>query len=65
MGLDIGTSSIKAAVLKPRGKGRGFTLQNLAMEPLPELCDDENDPWQWDGCSTRNSNATNLGKEER
>jgi type IV pilus assembly protein PilM len=35
VGLDIGTSSIKAAVLKPRGKGRGFTLQNLAMEPLP------------------------------
>jgi type IV pilus assembly protein PilM len=33
--LDIGTSSVKAAVLKPRGKGRGFTLQNLAMEPLP------------------------------
>ena len=35
VGLDIGTSSVKAAVLKPRRKGKGFTLQNLAIEPLP------------------------------
>ncbi len=35
VGLDIGTSAVKAVVLKPRGKGKGFTLQNLAMEPLP------------------------------
>lgn len=35
VGLDIGTSSVKAAVLKPHRKGKGFTLQNLAIEPLP------------------------------
>jgi type IV pilus assembly protein PilM len=35
VGLDIGTSSVKAAVLKPRGKGKGFALQHLAIEPLP------------------------------
>jgi len=35
VGLDIGTSSVKAAVLKPRGKGKGYTLQHLALEPLP------------------------------
>ncbi|MFQ5668913.1 MAG: type IV pilus assembly protein PilM [Acidobacteriota bacterium] len=35
VGLDIGTSSIKAAVLKSRGKGKGYTLRHLAVEPLP------------------------------
>ena len=35
VGLDIGTSSIKAVVLKPRGKGKGFALQHMAIEPLP------------------------------
>ena len=35
VGLDIGTSSVKAVVLKPRRKGKGFTLQNMAVEPLP------------------------------
>ena len=35
VGLDIGTSSVKAAVLKPRGKGNGFALTNLAVEALP------------------------------
>ncbi|MFQ5767272.1 MAG: type IV pilus assembly protein PilM [Acidobacteriota bacterium] len=35
VGLDIGTSSVKAAVLKPGRKGRGYTLQHLDAVPLP------------------------------
>ena len=35
VGLDIGSSSIKAAVLESRGKGKGFSLLNFAVEPLP------------------------------
>ncbi len=34
VGLDIGTSSIKAVELKELGKGRGFQLVSLGMEPL-------------------------------
>ncbi|MFQ5720303.1 MAG: type IV pilus assembly protein PilM [Acidobacteriota bacterium] len=35
VGLDIGTSSVKAAVLKARGRGRGYALTHFAVEPLP------------------------------
>ena len=35
VGLDIGSSAIKAVELKPGGKGGEFHLVNLGMEPLP------------------------------
>ncbi len=34
VGLDIGTSSIKAVELKEVGKGRGYQLASIGMEPL-------------------------------
>ena len=34
VGLDIGTSSVKAVELKELGKGRGFQLVSMGMEPL-------------------------------
>src|SRR5262245_46853748 len=34
VGLDIGTSSIKAVELKELGKGRGYQLVSIGMEPL-------------------------------
>ena len=34
VGLDIGSSSIKAVELKELGKGRGYQLVNMGMEPL-------------------------------
>ncbi|HKY34138.1 MAG TPA: type IV pilus assembly protein PilM [Candidatus Polarisedimenticolia bacterium] len=34
VGLDIGTSSIKAVELKELGKGRGYQLANMGIEPL-------------------------------
>ena len=34
VGLDIGSSSVKVVELKELGKGRGFQLQNIAVEPL-------------------------------
>jgi type IV pilus assembly protein PilM len=35
VGLDIGSSAIKAVELKPGGKGGEYHLVNLGMEPLP------------------------------
>ena len=34
VGLDIGTSSVKAVELKELGKGRGYQLVGIGMEPL-------------------------------
>jgi type IV pilus assembly protein PilM len=34
VGLDIGTSSVKAVELKDLGKGRGYQLISIGMEPL-------------------------------
>ncbi|HEY3176663.1 MAG TPA: type IV pilus assembly protein PilM [Candidatus Polarisedimenticolia bacterium] len=34
VGLDIGTSSVKAVELKELGKGRGYQLVSIGMEPL-------------------------------
>jgi len=34
VGLDIGSSSVKAVELKDLGKGRGFQLLNIGIEPL-------------------------------
>jgi type IV pilus assembly protein PilM len=34
VGLDIGTSSVKAVELKEVGKGRGYQLVNMGIEPL-------------------------------
>jgi len=34
VGLDIGTSSVKAVELKDMGKGRGYQLVSIGMEPL-------------------------------
>ncbi len=34
VGLDIGSSAIKVVELKELGKGKGFQLQNVAIEPL-------------------------------
>ena len=34
VGLDIGSSAVKVVELKELGKGKGFQLQNLAVEPL-------------------------------
>jgi type IV pilus assembly protein PilM len=34
VGLDIGTSSVKAVELKELGKGRGYQLVNMGLEPL-------------------------------
>ncbi len=36
VGLDIGDSSIKVVELKALGRGRGFEVQSLATEPLPQ-----------------------------
>jgi type IV pilus assembly protein PilM len=35
VGLDVGSSALKAVEVKDLGKGRGFQLVSLAMEPLP------------------------------
>ena len=34
VGLDIGSSSVKVVELKELGKGKGYVLQNVAVEPL-------------------------------
>src|SRR5262245_39945050 len=34
VGLDIGSSSVKVVELKELGKGKGYQLQNIAVEPL-------------------------------
>jgi type IV pilus assembly protein PilM len=34
VGLDIGSSAVKVVELKELGKGRGYQLQNVAIEPL-------------------------------
>ena len=36
VGLDIGDSSIKVVELKELGRGRGWEVQSLAIEPLPQ-----------------------------
>ncbi len=36
VGLDIGDSSIKVVELKGTGRGRGWEVQSLATEPLPQ-----------------------------
>lgn len=35
LGLDIGSSAIKAVELKDLGKGKGFQLKSFGIEPLP------------------------------
>ena len=35
VGLDLGSSAVKAVELKDLGKGRGFRLTGLGIEPLP------------------------------
>jgi type IV pilus assembly protein PilM len=35
VGLDVGSSALKAVELKDLGKGRGYQLVSLAIEPLP------------------------------
>ena len=34
VGLDIGSSAVKVVELKELGKGKGYQLQSVAVEPL-------------------------------
>ena len=34
VGLDIGSSAVKVVELKELGKGKGYQLQNVAVEPM-------------------------------
>ena len=35
VGLDIGSSSVKAVEIAVKGKNKGFELKNLGIAPLP------------------------------